>query len=447
MSNALAIANVTATIQGVVFSESGVKVTAQAPDQAAQGVGGGKRVNVFLFHTLPNAAWRNADMIGQVRPGDSGFPPLALNLHYLLTAYGTDGENGDLDAQQVLGEAMRVLHDRPTLSRDEIRNFAQGQLSNTDLDQQIEQIRITHDPLSHEDLFRMWSTFNAPYRVSAVYQVSVVLIDSRRPTKAPLPVLKRGEADRGVLTRLDNDPTLTSVQYRSNLDAPAFPAANVSGQVLLFGTDLPASGVEIIVRDPQREQIIERQSGDVVATITNVEQIAKDTLRVSLPDGDQNRWTSGMLTMEMRFPMAAGNSSAPQKRTTNVLPLAVAPRLRFQSDVNGKVLINRTEQDGKRLLHLTTEESIEKSRRVFLILSEVVPESDNPPDDVIAKLRSYQIQQDSDSGPFSPKFDVSDVERGSYRLRLRVDVVDSIGFLESQAGGFVFDDRFIVEVP
>src|SRR5262245_43011725 len=148
MSNALAIATVTSTIQGLI-SRAGITVTAQSPDKVAQGAGGGNRLNVFLFHTLPNAAWRNADTPGQVRSGERGYPPLALNLYYLLTAYGIDGDNGDLAAQHVLGRAMRVLHDRTELTRRDIRNFAQGELANTDLDQQIEKIRITYDPLSH----------------------------------------------------------------------------------------------------------------------------------------------------------------------------------------------------------------------------------------------------------------------------------------------------------
>ena len=40
-------------------------------------------------------------------------PPLALDLHYLLTAYGAD----DLDAEILLGYAMQLLHETPVLTR------------------------------------------------------------------------------------------------------------------------------------------------------------------------------------------------------------------------------------------------------------------------------------------------------------------------------------------
>lgn len=456
MSNSLAIASVTATIQGVV-SDTGIKATAQSPDKVQPGASG-TRLNVFLFHTLPNAAWRNTDMIGQVRPGESGFPPLALNLHYLLTAYGGDGETGELDAQQILGEAMRALHDRPVLSGDDIRSYARGKLTSTNLDQQIENIHITHDPLSHEDLFRMWSTFNTPYRVSAAYQVSVVLIDSQRPTTAPPPVLRRGHQDKGVRTRLDNDPTLTHIEYRGTADALATSAANAGGPILLYGTDLPANGIELLVRDPQRKQIFERPDGDIIARIgrDQIERVAKGVLGVTLTGMGQPTWTSGMLTMEMLFPANTGDTSRPQKRSTNAVPLEIAPTLRMQSS-SGTVLLNRTTVNGKEYVQLTTEEAIEESRKVFLILSEVPP----PPDPVDSspvnvRLRSYSIPQVPDSGRFSPKFDISDVQSGRYRLRLRVGGVDSLSYriitrpgddpASSPIEELDFDPRFEVEL-
>ena len=44
-------------------------------------------------------------------------PPLALDLHYLLTAYGSV----DLNAEILLGFAMDLLNETPMLSRDTIR--------------------------------------------------------------------------------------------------------------------------------------------------------------------------------------------------------------------------------------------------------------------------------------------------------------------------------------
>ena len=103
MSNALAIAACTATLRNLLLagipaldsSLSDLQVTTQPPDLARRNVTT-SQLNVFLYQTVVNAAWRNLDMPRQVRPGETGAPPLPLNLHYLLTAYGR-GEN-DNDA-------------------------------------------------------------------------------------------------------------------------------------------------------------------------------------------------------------------------------------------------------------------------------------------------------------------------------------------------------------
>src|SRR5256885_15296884 len=66
------------------------------------------QINLFLYQTVPNAAWRNQDMPRQIQPGETGHPPLALNLYYLVTAYGK--EDDDTLSHRWLGRVMSVLH-------------------------------------------------------------------------------------------------------------------------------------------------------------------------------------------------------------------------------------------------------------------------------------------------------------------------------------------------
>ena len=94
MSNPLAIGAVTATLRrliekGIAGEATGIHVTTFPPDKArtfGQDDGDG-RVNLFLYQTQFNAAWRNLDMPRQSRPGETGHPPLAIDLLYLVTAY------------------------------------------------------------------------------------------------------------------------------------------------------------------------------------------------------------------------------------------------------------------------------------------------------------------------------------------------------------------------
>ena len=82
------------------------------------------RINLFLFQATENAGWRNYGLPARAANGDRiSNPPLALDLSYLLTAYGS----GPLHAEALLGYAMFVLHEMPVLTRDAIaQTFGQG---------------------------------------------------------------------------------------------------------------------------------------------------------------------------------------------------------------------------------------------------------------------------------------------------------------------------------
>jgi hypothetical protein len=253
MSNSLAIAAVTATLrnlltQGIQLEPNLVDttVTTMLPDRARAATDTANQVNLFLYQATPNAAWRNLDIPTRVRPGESGFPPLALNLYYLVTTYGRDNDQAQPFSHELLGRAMSILHDHPVLGQDEI----QAALAGNDLYTQIERIRFTLQPLGVEEIYRLWTGFQTPYRMSVSYEATVVLIDSSLATSAPLPVLTRGrpayfggQVDGGVVV-------VPSVL------APAIAAilpntSAVFGQTLtLQGTGLSGDSVSISIVSP-----------------------------------------------------------------------------------------------------------------------------------------------------------------------------------------------------
>src|SRR5436305_11055968 len=153
MSNALAIAAVTTTLRNLLFTQvkllddtlQDLDVTTQPPD-LARNTNTTSQLNLFLYQTVINGAWHNQDMPRQVRPGETAAPPLPLNLHYLITAYGRGANDADTVSHRVLGGAMSVLHDHPVLGRDEIANA----LLKNDLGEQFERLRITPLPMGVE---------------------------------------------------------------------------------------------------------------------------------------------------------------------------------------------------------------------------------------------------------------------------------------------------------
>jgi hypothetical protein len=228
MSSPLAIATVTAVLKdllndGLVNSDLSasvgmVTVSALPPDRVATGAEETSRLNLFLYQVTANLGWRNAELPS--RGGDGGrvtSAPLALDLHYLLTAYGA----ADLDAEILLGYAMQLLHENPGLSRNMIRKTfsvtspvtdkllppSVSGLNAADLADQIELCKIAPRYLTTEELSRLWSAMQARYRPSMAYDVSVVLIEATVPVKAALPVrtslLRAEPMARPVIDSLD----------------------------------------------------------------------------------------------------------------------------------------------------------------------------------------------------------------------------------------------------
>ncbi len=224
MSNALAIAAVTAALRDLIHETmvaqsvstsvgSTVDVTALAPDLVKTDVSGKNQINLFLYQVTPNIGWFNVDQPARdARGARVSRPLLALDLHYLLTAYA----DKDLNAEILLGYAMQFLHELSVLTREIIRDkqttwsaSADASLiaaATSNIAEQIEQIKICPQSQSVEELSKLWSAFQTRYRPTATYQVSVVLIESNPAARTPLPVLAIGKDDSGVMAQADLTP-------------------------------------------------------------------------------------------------------------------------------------------------------------------------------------------------------------------------------------------------
>ena len=173
MSSPLAIAAVTAVLkdllneglinQDLAANVGSVMVSALPPDRIETGAQEPNQLNLFLYQVTPNPGWRNAGLPSLDSRGDGRLtnPPLALDLHYLLTAYG----NKDLNAEILLGYGMFLLHKTPVLTRKAIRKTLTGDSPVTaallprsvtertaaDLADQIEQIKLTPQTMNTEE--------------------------------------------------------------------------------------------------------------------------------------------------------------------------------------------------------------------------------------------------------------------------------------------------------
>lgn len=254
MSNALAIAGVTAVLKDLLDNalidhsvnatvSSPVLVTCMAPDRVRVGEDERTQLNLFMYQVQPNQGWRNVGLPSRDGNGQRlTNAPLALDLYYLLTAYGAR----DFEAEVLLGYAMQMFHETPFLTRDAIRRALNPQLplpspvvgpgllpplvaaiASSELADQIEQIKITPQSLSTEEMSKLWTATMANFRPSVVYLASVVLIESRRPTRAALPVLTRN-----ILALPFSPPIIEAVEPQIPVFAPGL-ALTLRGANLL----------------------------------------------------------------------------------------------------------------------------------------------------------------------------------------------------------------------
>lgn len=215
MSDPLAISAVSAVLQFYLYNlykspsvapafAGTVTVSSQAPDLVQNSFGPNlkpeNQVNLFLHQVTYNAAWRNAGLPSIASDGKARLssPPLALDLHYLLTAYGS----ADWQAEGLLGYALMMLHENSIITRHDI-SYALSNLTGSNADMikalkfstladQVEMIKITPATLGREEMAWLWTALKADYRPTFPFQVSVVLIRPQRSTRIALPVLSRG---------------------------------------------------------------------------------------------------------------------------------------------------------------------------------------------------------------------------------------------------------------
>ncbi|HEU5314865.1 MAG TPA: DUF4255 domain-containing protein, partial [Chloroflexota bacterium] len=210
MGTSLVIASVTAVLKSLLenrliqqdapASVGDVSVTALPPDRITIGADERSQLNLFLYRVTPNTRWRRAEAAGsgnghQVMDGAAPRadespptpPPLALDLHYLVTAYGEH----DLHAEILLGYAMQLLHEIPVLTREQIESAlasangsssvapaALAALASSGLADQVEQIGVTPEFTNTDEMSRLWSALQARYRPSASYKVAAVVVDT-----------------------------------------------------------------------------------------------------------------------------------------------------------------------------------------------------------------------------------------------------------------------------
>jgi hypothetical protein len=145
---------------------------------------GANRLTLFLYKVLETPDFKNAPPIPRTNNDGKLIEtraPLTVDLYYILSAHS--GDTNLLQAHTALSQAMRVFYDNSILRGSLLRSAQPSRGLSED-----STLRLTLNPISMEDMTRIWSVFpDTPYEISVTYLVTPVSIESEvKESTAPV---------------------------------------------------------------------------------------------------------------------------------------------------------------------------------------------------------------------------------------------------------------------
>lgn len=412
MSNYLAIATVTATLQktlqqSVQADVEGARVTTTRPENTGGTPETG--VSLYLYHLKRNTALGNADMPPRQRKGElTKRNQLPIDLYYLLSCYGNDIE---LEPQRLLGSAMKTLEDRAVLSsqmiRETINDPSYAYLANSDLSEQIEMIRAEFVPISTDELSKVWSVFfQTPYVLSVIYKITVVVLEGDDPAIVALPVRERS-LNSWILSK---QPTIDFVMSAEGRYQPIF-----SNNTLVIRGKMLAHAIASI------------RIGNIEVAPSTI-QDKEITLPLTLVPLEALR--AGVQSLQVihsqRLQRNTSRGLRLQRIESNVAPFVLRPLIR---EIN---LLNIEEIDDEfrnANVEIVTDLIVGQEQRAILILNERTTTQS------IAYIFNSQPRSNDAT---NLTFSLLNIKIGEYLVRIQIDGAESILRVDSDSNSPTF---------
>ena len=402
MSNYLAVATVTATLQRILqdtvqIDVEGARVTTVRPDSVGRGIPE-TGVNIFLYRVAP-VNWLNQDLPGRRSTGElNKRPQIALELNYVITCYGNEVE---LEPQRLLGSVIRTMHSQPTLESEAIRNTLDDSsfryLRESDLAEQVDSVTFTPLGLSTEDLSTIWSIFQTPYSLAVVYQASAVLIESQKIPRRALPVRKP------IISASPQKPVITKV---TSFDALTEVWQSTEERLILTNSTIAIEGIRL-----QGNNNLVRIGGiDAIPQEISDRKIILDLSTIS---------QGGLYAGVRGIQVIKRNDRERRINESNVFPLVILPTLE-------KIVVeavNPLEEEQYTVrVSITTQPTMSKNQRLNLLLNSTTGERER---EYIFKIPPLEADSDRIIA------EIPAIAAGEYLVRLQVDGVESLLTVET----------------
>ncbi len=420
MSNSLAIAAVTSSVRFVLDRAlarphagpvGGARVTTVRPDALTTGdLADGAGLNVYCYLATPNHAWNLTDLPTRRSDGSMVSRPLAaLDLHYLITCYGSDEA---LEPQRLLGRAVAALSATSVLGRDVVAEALEQYgadtdtafLTASDLATEVELVKLAPVPLSLEEMSKLWGILDTPYQVSLTYLATVVLVSAE-----VTPTLARPVRTRSVSVRPAGAPRLSELTP----EPEAGPVSTGSTVVLRGSSLLGAPDVQAVVRVGP-------------ALLTPAEGATPGEMRVTLTDAVP----AGVTSAQVLHRSPAGPGDQPPPRTvssSNALPVVVRPAVAVDTVTASDVT-------------LALAPPIQPRQRVSVLLSRLSAPVAGESDDVTIVVPPVPADGTATATITLPHAEVPD---GTWLVRVQVDGTESL----PTASADVFDTPALTLPP
>ena len=164
-----------------------------SPDRATEGKDRG--VSIFCYNIKEHETSRNQKSI--IRNGSVYFPPMVLDLYYMITINTIKEE----EIPEIRQKIMKFFYDTPILAGKMLVNELRiNEYDNAFLDFNYNtEIKIRLNPLSIEETNQLWTLFpGTKYRPSFSYVVSPVVIPSTQRMSTALVKSKTIHLSDGV---------------------------------------------------------------------------------------------------------------------------------------------------------------------------------------------------------------------------------------------------------
>ena len=401
MSNHLAIATVTATLQrtlqvAVQTDVEGARTTTLRPSDIGNGTPE-TGVNIFLYQVITNPALNNIDATPFRSKGNPTKRQAALDLYYMMSFYGNDNE---LIPQRLLGSVVRTLNDRRVITQDMIRSTCEDStfifLRDSNLADQIQQMSIVPMDLNLEDLSKTWTVFfQTPYVLSIAYKILVVLIEGQEAPQRALPVRDRRA---GSFAPFASQPLVEQVISQ----AGRFDAIRANSTLLIQGKQLKGNaftqvricGVEVTPPDVSPTQIT-----------LPLSSLPANTLR------------AGVQSLQVIHPISItpeqGASRGRRGAESNAAPFVLRPTI---TEISVSEMDGTDDDPRSGLLSIQVDFTVGRQQRVVLTLNEW---STANPSAYIFDAKRRDTETQSVTVPFQ------DVKPGEYLVRLQIDGAES----------------------